>query len=116
MPTINLNKKEPQKRKTNNKSERRRERQKYYNTPAWKSLAKWYKMKYPLCEVCASKGITTPAQAVHHLDSPFRDGLSEEEKWDKLLDLDNLQSICVECHLKAHGLIDERIEKYKSDD
>lgn len=115
MPTINLNKKEPKKQKTNNKSERRKERQRFYNTKVWKSLTKWYKMQHPLCEVCASKGKTTPVQAVHHLQSPFRDGLTEEEKWDLMLDIDNLQSVCVDCHLEIHGIKDPRLEKYKSD-
>lgn len=115
MPTINQPKKERKKYKTNNKSERRKLRQSMYNTPQWKSLTKWYKQHNPLCEMCAKKGKTTPVEAVHHIESPFIDGLTDEERWDRLLDIDNLMSVCVDCHLEIHGIKDPRLEKYKSD-
>lgn len=111
MPEINKPKRK--KYKTNNNSERRKLRQSMYNSKMWKSLSKWYRGQHPLCEMCTKKGLTTPAEAVHHINSPFKDELSEDEKWDLLLDIDNLMSVCVDCHLEIHGLKkDERLEKY----
>ena len=113
MAQINKPQRTTKKRKTNNKSERRKERQSMYNSKCWKELSRWYRKEHPLCECCLKKGKTTPVEAVHHIKSPFRSELSEEEKWDLLLDIDNLMSVCVDCHLEIHGLKDSRLEKYK---
>ena len=113
MPTIYKPEKKRKKKQTNNASERRKERQRFYNTPQWKELTQWYKKKNPLCEMCLQKGKTTPVEAVHHIDSPFREGLTEEEKWGLMLDIDNLMSVCVDCHLEIHGIKDPRLEKYR---
>lgn len=115
MPTINLNKKPPKKKKTNNNSERRKLRQSMYNSNMWKALTKWYRSQHPFCEMCEKKGKLTPAEATHHIESPFKDGLSEEERWDLLLDIDNLMSVCVDCHLEIHGIKDSRLDKYKKE-
>lgn len=108
MPTIT---KHTKTYKTKN-SDRANERKSLYKLKSWKSLSKWYRMNNPICEECKKNA----AQHVHHLKSPFDAGLTEEEKFDRLLDLDNLVSVCVDCHLKLHGITNkqERLEKYSS--
>jgi 5-methylcytosine-specific restriction endonuclease McrA len=49
----------------------------------------------PLCEDGASKGITTLAAEVHHVES-----LASRPK--KALDLENVRSLCRDCH-RAYG-------------
>lgn len=69
---------------------------------AWRKLRQGYLMERPLCECCLESGITTPATDVHHLESPFEDGLSEPERLYRLLDPDNLKSLCQQCHGLLH--------------
>ena len=98
MPTINKNKishKELPYKHENNVSG------KYYNTKQWKNLRNYYIRRNPLCEICLSKGIVKPANEVHH-KVKFLDGRTDEERWQLLLDEDNLQSLCYECHDEVH--------------
>lgn len=97
--------------KTKN-SDRAKERQSLYQTKSWKSLSKWFRMNNPICMQCNKQA----AVHVHHILSPFAKGLTEEEKYDRLLDLDNLLSVCQECHNELHGQGEKqkRLEKYKS--
>lgn len=75
--------------------------QKYYNSLMWKKLRNSYIRKNPLCEVCLSKDIITPAEHIHHR-IPFLTGLTEEQRWSLLLDVDNLMSVCRSCHNEIH--------------
>lgn len=59
-------------------------------------------MQHPLCECCLENGIVTPAVDVHH-KIPWDSGLTEESKWLLLLNVDNLQSLCKNCHYKIHA-------------
>lgn len=74
---------------------------KYYNTKQWKNLRNYYIRRNPLCEICLSKGIVKPANEVHHR-TPYLRGKTDEERWQLLLDEDNLQSLCYECHDEVH--------------
>lgn len=68
---------------------------------------KWVKLRAvkvannPLCERCLLEDITTPTQEVHHIvpieSAPTRDGMKH-----LCFDYKNLQSLCRECHKKAH--------------
>lgn len=60
-----------------------------------------YLIYHPLCEMCEKEGKTTPATDVHHINSPFDDGLTEDERLGRLLDPNNLMALC-QYH---HGLI-----------
>ena len=57
-------------------------------------------MENPLCEVCEAQGRVTLADQVHH-----RQKFVVNNRIDKGLafDFDNLQSVCVDCHSKAHN-------------
>lgn len=54
----------------------------------------------PLCEVCLSNEIITPAIDVHHIDSFMN--YSNTKRLSKAYDSNNLMSICKECHSKLH--------------
>lgn len=77
-------------------------RAKYYNLTSWKKLRQWYLMQHPLCELCEQEGITTPAEDVHHIKSPFSYSTDMQIK-TLLLDEGNLMSLCKACHGKIHS-------------
>lgn len=94
---------------------RRKERQEIYNTKQWKELRDYMRMAHPLCEDCLKNGKITPTEEIHHIRSPFRIGLSPEEKYRLAYDVNNLVALCKECHIKRHHpelLIQEKIKKY----
>lgn len=97
MPTINKNsiREKPVKWK------REVDNTRYYNTSAWENLREWYIKRHPFCEECEKEGRVTLAQHVHHI-TPFLRGETEEERWKLLLDSDNLESVCAECHSRIH--------------
>lgn len=80
-------------------SARRKERQSLYQLKQWRDLSEWYRMEHPICEVCGDE----VAAHVHHIDSPFAYGISEGEKMARLLDVNNLMSVCVKCHNALHS-------------
>lgn len=95
MPTINKG------AKPANKSVNRAERIKIYNTSRWKKLRIAKLMKDPLCEICLQKGIITAAIDIHHIDSFMNyEGLDRVEK---AYNINNLMSICKQCHQKEHN-------------
>lgn len=100
MPTINRNKKIEEKKvlyKHHNNISKQ-----YYNTSQWHNLRDRYIKNHPFCERCAEKGIIKLAQQVHH-KIEFLTGLTDEDKWRLLLDEDNLQSLCTNCHNEIHN-------------
>ena len=102
MPTLNRIKRE---RKETPKTDRRELRQKGYNTSAWRNAREAYLMKHPLCEHCLAKGKVKPAEHVHHKRSPF---MGTDVNWALLLDQENLQALCAECHRLEHERISGR--------
>ena len=94
MPYINKGKTKKPKTKT----EKQTLRSKLYNNKKWKRLRESYLMYHPLCEICGEL-----ATDVHHLNSPFDDGLNDIDRLGRLLDINNnFQSLCAECHGKIH--------------
>ena len=75
---------------------------KYYNTKQWKELRVEYKRNHPLCEECLSNGIIKPTEHIHH-KIEFLKGNTEAERERLLLDPNNLEALCLECHRKKHG-------------
>lgn len=73
----------------------------YYNSNAWRSLRKEYYVKNPLCECCMSHNIVTAADHVHHKRA-FLTGITDNERWQLLLDEGNLMSVCAKCHTVLH--------------
>jgi len=98
------------------KEKRRKERQGVYQTKAWRELRDYMRMKYPLCQDCLKEGKITPMEEVHHIKSPFVNGISEEEKYKRAYDESNLVCLCRECHQRRHhpeGLIQDKLKKYE---
>ena len=75
--------------------------QQYYNTKSWKTLRKEYLSLHPLCEECLKNNIIKPAVHIHH-KREFLKGVTDEERWSLLLDPNNLQALCYECHKSKH--------------
>jgi 5-methylcytosine-specific restriction protein A len=107
MPTINKPQKKPYKRHIT-KDQYNHSSAVYYNNHRWKNLRNWYISNHPLCIDCMANGISTPAEHVHHL-IPFMSGTTDNERWQLLLDPDNLVSLCKDCHHKRHNIM--RAEK-----
>lgn len=93
MPTINLVRSQVKKQNKN-----RENRQKLYQSAAWKKLRQSKLMTNPLCELCTKEGKVVPAIDVHHIYSPFDFPNKGYE-----LDVDNLISLCKEHHSKLHA-------------
>lgn len=98
MPTIN---KGCNKRKIQS-SNRRKERQLIYNTPEWKKLSKAFKMAFPLCQRCLTNGVIKEAKHIHHKVS-FMEVEDELKRKELAYNWDNLEALCVECHIKEHN-------------
>lgn len=82
---------------------RARQRHELYGLPAWRELSKFMRHTHPICAVCELAGEVTPSEHVHHISSPFRPGLTEEEKIALLLNPTNLVSLCPTCHSLIHA-------------
>lgn len=99
MPTIPTLKKKTNKT-THNNTDMRKLRQKAYQSTAWRKLREsWIKM-HPLCEECLLEGKVTPAEDVHHVRSPFKNG---QINYQLLLDENNLTSLCKKHHAEIHN-------------
>ena len=108
MPTINRNKLSCQPKR--NVAENREMRQTYYQKAAWRKLRDWYIMEHPECERCSTSEHPVLSEEVHHIKSPFRHGLTEQERNMLLLDPNNLEALCAKCHKEEHN----KIRKNKS--
>ena len=74
----------------------------YYNSQYWKRLRNSYIRLHPICQMCALENRSTPAEQVHHR-IPFMTGKTEEERWNLLLNPDNLMSLCIRHHKEIHN-------------
>lgn len=113
MPYIN---KLPKRDRSNNnrkrnKSEKEKLRVRLYNNKKWKRLRSGYLIYHPLCQKCLEKDIVKSATDVHHINSPFDDGLTEDERIGRLLDPNNIMALCKECHGTLHRNKQKDIEK-----
>ncbi len=96
----------PSRRKNRGNSEARRERQQVYQTKRWKQLRISKLYDDPLCELCLSHGVRTPAEDVHHVIS----FMSTDDKYRRhrlAYDRNNLQSLCRACHQYQHHQVGE---------
>ena len=74
----------------------------YYHSKQWKDLRLWYITEHPLCERCLEKGISKPADEIHHI-KPYMSGSTDKERWDLLLNPNNLAALCEKCHHEVHN-------------
>lgn len=83
-------------------AKRKAERQAIYSSTAWKQLRETKLRQKPLCECCLKQGVIRTAQDVHHKVS-FMSTTNPIERDRLAYDLDNLQSLCRECHNAIHN-------------
>ena len=68
-------------------------RQAFYRSPEWRCLRDYILSKKPLCDYCLKRDRITPAECVDHkIDIKIRPDLR--------LDMNNLQTLCHNCHSK----------------
>ena len=100
MPTIQ---KLPKRERTpKNNTARRDIRRKAYADSRWcgkNGVRNAYFAWHPLCEECLKKGIVKAGENVHHKKSPFN---GEDVDWNLMLDYNNLETVCRECHADIH--------------
>lgn len=72
-----------------------------YHSPAWERVrAQALARDHGLCQRCMSQGRVTPAVIVHHKTYLTPANVNDPHV---TLDLDNLMSVCRECHAIIHG-------------
>ena len=72
----------------------------FYKSKAWKECrAAYAKAARGLCERCLSKGIYRAGEIVHHVEHISPDNIQDPKV---LLDWNNLQLVCRECHAELH--------------
>lgn len=71
--------------------ETRQERQKLYQSDAWRRIRKEVLETHPLCERCLIEGLLVKATVVDH-----KIDIIDDES--KALDIENLSAMCVNCH------------------
>ena len=85
---------------------------KYYNDQRWKDLRMLYLQEHPLCECCLAHGRIVPAEHVHHKAFLSFDDI-EEHIYKRMLNENNLMSVCKTCHRGIHKYADMKGQKFK---
>ena len=77
--------------------------QKLLNSPRWKNIRRAYLQQHPLCERCEREGFVRSAVDVHH-KRPVESAKTEQEMERLAYNLDgnNLEALCIPCHIKTH--------------
>lgn len=98
-----INKLERKERPQRNDTDRRLLRKRAYADSRWcgrRGVRKAYFSLHPLCEECLKKGIVRAGESVHHKVSPFK---GNNVDWSLMLDFNNLETLCRECHGLLHA-------------
>lgn len=78
----------------------------FYLSPAWISCrAAYAKSVGGLCERCIKKGMYVPGVIVHHKNHITPDNISDP---NILLNWDNLELLCRDCHADEHRRVNRR--------
>lgn len=67
----------------------------------WLRLRKQVLSAHPLCQMCESEGLLSPATEVHHI-VPCETALSEREMTTLMYDPHNLMALCHRHHVEIH--------------
>lgn len=70
-----------------------------YNSQRWKRLRKLKRELDPFCERCKDKGKFVAAKIIHHKEYITADNYEDDSIF---FNLDNLESLCLDCHNKEH--------------
>lgn len=75
---------------------------KFYSSKAWQDCRNTYAERVGgLCENCLKRGIYKPGVIVHHVIEITPENI---ERPEIVLNYDNLELLCRECHAEVHGL------------
>lgn len=85
----------------------KKERMKIYNRARWRELKKLKLDLNPLCEECARVGRVRESKDVHHIVS-FMSTTDPIARYRLAYDINNLQSLCKQCHQKKHNSYERR--------
>lgn len=78
----------------------------FYKSTAWKNCRQAYaSSRRGLCERCLQRGIYTPGVIVHHKVHITPNNITDP---DIVLNWQNLELLCRECHAKEHGAVHKR--------
>lgn len=69
----------------------------FYNSKRWRELRAYKFATNPLCEECLKKGKIVQAVDIHHIHP-----IDTAYGWEHRYDIDNLESLCIECHNGKH--------------
>ena len=83
-----------------------------YQSTEWKKIRKLKLQQNPLCEECLKMGLITPAQCVHHRIWLTLDNVHNPEI---ALNMENLVSLCLQCHNNIHSRSAHQRYKIDSD-
>jgi 5-methylcytosine-specific restriction protein A len=67
----------------------------FYSSSAWLKLRNYKRLLNPICESCESLGLIIPYHTIDHI-KPISEG-------GEALSLDNLQTLCKQCHAIKTG-------------
>lgn len=69
----------------------------FYKSDGWKRVKTLALVRDKgLCQWCMEEGRIRPAYVVHHI-------VEVKQDWDRRLDIENLVSLCHECHNRHHS-------------
>lgn len=84
----------------------------FYKSTAWeKARGQAWSRDKGLCQECLKKGIIKEGDTVHHINPITVDNIKDESI---TLNLDNLETVCRDCHAKVHGKYMQ--DRYKVDE
>lgn len=75
--------------------------QRMLNSKRWRQLRMWKLEHDPLCQLCKAEGYVRSAVDVHHI-LPVEGVKDLAEMEARCFDTNNLQSLCIPCHIKVH--------------
>ena len=82
--------------------------ERFYKSKAWQNCRREYvKSAGGLCEECLKEGRVTVGVIVHHINHVSPDNIQDPSV---LLNFDNLELVCRDCHAKMHRAADRRFE------
>lgn len=77
--------------------------EKFYHSPAWRKVRKWYILRNPLCEECERQGKITSGSLVDHIIPINNKDAYDTKGHGEPLKGSNLQTLCKRCHSTKTG-------------
>ena len=90
-----------------------KERQKYYNSRAWRDYRRSFVKTHPICELSILSNNVRACEHLHHIVK-FEAQPTEELRWMMLLDDDNVIALTKDKHMTIHYRNDELTESERA--